>query len=170
MDEPFGAVDPVNRAAIQQEFLALQRRLGETVIFVSHDIDEALRLGSQIAIMSEGKLIQRNTPDVVLARPADTFVATFIGSDRVFRHLRLLTVADALGDRWQAAEAPTLQPDDGLAHAAALMEQRGQNELVVLGRDGQAAGLVRLQGGSPLDRGNGIRPHGALTRPYLSRR
>ena len=145
MDEPFGAVDPVNRAAIQEEFLALQRRLRKTVIFVSHDIDEALRLGSRIAIMREGRLVQCNTPDAVLAQPADSFVATFIGSDRVLRHLRLLTVAAALEEDPHAVEVPTLRSDDALAQAAALMEQCGQTNLVVLGRDGQAAGLVRLQ-------------------------
>jgi osmoprotectant transport system ATP-binding protein len=145
MDEPFGAIDPVNRAAIQDEFLALQRRLCKTVIFVSHDIEEALRLGSRIAILRKGKLVQYDAPDVLLARPADPFVTSFVGSDRVLRQLRLLKVADALDEEQQVTGAPALRPGDGLSEAAALMEQCGQADLVVLGEDGQAAGLVRLQ-------------------------
>ncbi len=145
MDEPFGAIDPVNRALIQEEFLALQRRLCKTVIFVSHDIDEALRLGSRIAILREGELVQYDTPAVLLAQPADPFVTSFVGNDRVLRHLRLLTVADALDEDLRDIGACALQPDKSLSEAATLMEQCGQTNLVVVDKDGRAAGLVRLQ-------------------------
>jgi osmoprotectant transport system ATP-binding protein len=145
MDEPFGAIDPVNRAIIQEEFLALQRRLCKTVIFVSHDIDEALRLGSRIAILREGELVQYDTPAVLLAQPADPFVTSFVGNDRVLRHLRLLTVADALDEDLRDIGACALQPDKSLSEAATLMEQCGQTNLVVVDKDGRAAGLVRLQ-------------------------
>jgi osmoprotectant transport system ATP-binding protein len=145
MDEPFGAIDPVNRAIIQDEFLALQRRLCKTVIFVSHDIDEALRLGSRIAILREGELVQYDTPAVLLAQPADPFVTSFVGNDRVLRHLRLLTVADALDEDLRDIGACALQPDKSLSEAATLMEQCGQTNLVVVDKDGRAAGLVRLQ-------------------------
>jgi osmoprotectant transport system ATP-binding protein len=145
MDEPFGAIDPVNRAIIQDEFLALQRRLCKTVIFVSHDIDEALRLGSRIAILREGELVQYDTPDMLLAQPVDPFVTSFVGNDRVLWHLRLLTVADALDEDLRNTCAFPLQPDKSLSEAAALMEQCGQANLVVFGEDGRAAGLVRLQ-------------------------
>jgi osmoprotectant transport system ATP-binding protein len=143
MDEPFGAVDPVNRAAIQEEFLALQKRLRKTVIFVSHDIDEALLLGSRIAVMRAGGLVQCDTPDALLARPADPFVASFIGEDRVLRHLRLLTVADVLVA--ERGAAPSLGPEADVREAAALMEVAGQSDLVVVGADGRAAGRVRLE-------------------------
>jgi osmoprotectant transport system ATP-binding protein len=143
MDEPFGAVDPVNRAAIQEEFLALQKRLRKTVIFVSHDIDEALLLGSRIAVMRAGELVQCDTPDALLARPADPFVASFIGEDRVLRHLRLLTVADVLVA--ERGAAPSLGPEADVREAAALMEVAGQSDLVVVGADGRAAGRVRLE-------------------------
>jgi osmoprotectant transport system ATP-binding protein len=145
MDEPFGAIDPVNRAIIQDEFLALQRRLCKTVIFVSHDIDEALRLGSRIAILREGELVQYDPPAVLLAQPADPFVTSFVGNDRVLRHLRLLTVADALDEDLRDTGACALQPDKSLSEAATLMEQCGQTNLVVVDKDGRAAGLVRLQ-------------------------
>jgi osmoprotectant transport system ATP-binding protein len=145
MDEPFGAIDPVNRAVIQDEFLRLQRRLKKTVIFVSHDIDEALLLGTRIAVMRAGRLVQCDTPDGVLARPADPFVADFIGGDRVLRRLRLLTVADVLTEGRAGERPPVLSLDDDLARAAELMGRHGQGDLVVVGRDGRAAGLVRFE-------------------------
>ncbi|KAA2234834.1 ABC transporter ATP-binding protein [Salinarimonas soli] len=145
MDEPFGAVDPVNRAAIQEEFLALQKRLRKTVIFVSHDIDEALLLGSRIAVMRAGELVQCDTPDALLARPADAFVSSFVGEDRVLRHLRLLTVADVLVAEPAADAAASLRPDAPVREAAALMEQAGRTDLVVVSSDGRAAGRLRLE-------------------------
>jgi osmoprotectant transport system ATP-binding protein len=145
MDEPFGAIDPVNRAVIQDEFLRLQRRLKKTVIFVSHDIDEALLLGTRIAIMRAGRLVQCDTPNGLLACPADPFVAEFIGGDRVLRRLHLLTVADVLTDGDTEGPPPALSLDDDFARAAELMERYGQSGLVVVGRDGRAAGLVRLE-------------------------
>ena len=142
MDEPFGAVDPVNRAAIQAEFLNLQRRLAKTVIFVSHDVDEALLLGTRIAIMRKGRLVQCDTPEILLAHPADPFVAAFVGEDRVLRRLGLMSVADALLGRGHPL---TLSPDDGLSGAAALMERHGQSDLVVVDREGCVTGLMRLE-------------------------
>ena len=82
MDEPFGAVDPVRRGALQQEFKRLQRDLGKTVIFVTHDVDEAVLLGDRIAIMEQGgKVAQYGPPEALLAQPASEFVASFIGGD-----------------------------------------------------------------------------------------
>src|SRR5713226_2922209 len=95
MDEPFGAVDPIVRERLQNEFLQLQRAQGITVIFVTHDIDEAIKLGDRIAIMRAGKLVQYATPGELLAHPADDFVARFVGSDRGLKRLSLLTVGGA---------------------------------------------------------------------------
>jgi osmoprotectant transport system ATP-binding protein len=90
MDEPFGAVDPIVRADLQQELLRLQRDLGKTVVFVTHDIDEAFLLGEQIVIMRKGGVIsQTGTPAELLAAPADDFVADFIGADRGRRALHI---------------------------------------------------------------------------------
>src|SRR5205085_5210724 len=74
MDEPFGAIDPITRARLQQEFLRIQQRLRKTIIFVTHDIDEAIRMGDRIAILRAGRLVQYDTPEAILARPADAFV------------------------------------------------------------------------------------------------
>ncbi|HXH79640.1 MAG TPA: ABC transporter ATP-binding protein [Nocardioides sp.] len=88
MDEPFGAVDPVVRSRLQDEFLRLQRELGKTVVLVTHDIDEAVRMGDRVAVFAEGgRLAQYATPMELLARPADDFVADFVGSTRGLRRL-----------------------------------------------------------------------------------
>ena len=80
MDEPFGAIDPINREVIQDEFMKLQAELKKTIVFVSHDIDEAVKMASRIAIFRDGRLIQYDTPDNILAHPTDAFVAEFVGS------------------------------------------------------------------------------------------
>ncbi|MGJ0203065.1 ATP-binding cassette domain-containing protein [Leucobacter sp. gxy201] len=90
MDEPFGAVDPIVRAELQQELLRLQRELGKTVVFVTHDIDEAFLLGDRIVILDTGaRIVQQGTPSEIIANPADDFVAAFIGADHGKRELRL---------------------------------------------------------------------------------
>src|SRR5690606_34773985 len=82
MDEPFGAVDPITREILQAEFLQIQERVGKTIVFVTHDIDEAIKMGDRIAILREGKLVQFDTPDTILAHPANRFVRDFVGTDR----------------------------------------------------------------------------------------
>jgi osmoprotectant transport system ATP-binding protein len=90
LDEPFGAVDPIVRADLQQELLRLQRELGKTIVFVTHDIDEAFLLGDQVVILSTGGVIeQAASPKEILAHPANDFVASFVGSDRGKRRLHV---------------------------------------------------------------------------------
>ena len=96
MDEPFGAVDPVNREVIQDEFLRMQKSLRKTVLFVSHDIDEAVKMADRIAIFRAGQLEQYAAPDELLARPANEFVAGFVGSDRTLKRLRRIRVAEVM--------------------------------------------------------------------------
>ncbi len=101
MDEPFGAVDPINRERLQNEFLRLQAELRKTILFVTHDIDEAIKMGDRIAILREGgKLAQYATPAELLMAPADGFVEDFVGADRALKRLALMRVADI--DLWQA--------------------------------------------------------------------
>src|SRR5947199_4266460 len=95
MDEPFGAVDPIVRERLQNEFLRLHRTLGTTVLFVTHDIDEAIKMGSRVAVMQQGgHLAQYAPPTELLLHPANDFVARFVGTDRGLKRLSLLTVAD----------------------------------------------------------------------------
>ncbi len=109
MDEPFGAIDPINRERLQNEFLRLQAEIGKTVLFVTHDIDEAIKMGDRIAIMREGgKVAQYATPAEILMDPADEFVEDFVGADRALKRLALMRVADI--DLWKAPLAYVGQP------------------------------------------------------------
>ena len=100
MDEPFGAVDPIVRADLQQEVLRIQRETETTIVFVTHDIDEAFLLGDQVVILAErGRIVQQGAPEQILANPADDFVASFVGSDRGKRRLTVSTRAGVGDDR-----------------------------------------------------------------------
>jgi len=104
MDEPFGAIDPINRERLQNEFLRLQAQIKKTVVFVTHDIDEAIKIGDRIAVLKKGgKLAQYATPAELLMYPADGFVEDFVGADRALKRLALQRVRDI--DLWKAAEA-----------------------------------------------------------------
>jgi osmoprotectant transport system ATP-binding protein len=95
MDEPFGAIDPITRSRLQDEFLSLQERVRKTVVFVTHDIDEAIKMGDKIAILRQGgKLAQYGPPEEILTDPADDFVAEFVGADRALKRLGLSTLAN----------------------------------------------------------------------------
>jgi osmoprotectant transport system ATP-binding protein len=101
MDEPFGAIDPINRERLQNEFLRLQAELRKTVLFVTHDIDEAIKMGDRIAVMREGgRVEQYATPAELLMAPATEFVEDFVGADRALKRLALMRVADI--DLWEA--------------------------------------------------------------------
>lgn len=94
MDEPFGAVDPLNRAVLQTEFLKIQRRLKKTVVFVTHDLDEAIRLADRIVLLARGHLVQVDTPENLLARPKNKFVRNFVGGDRALKMLSRFPVSE----------------------------------------------------------------------------
>ncbi len=95
MDEPFGAVDPINRSRLQDEFLRIQQEIRKTIVFVTHDIDEAIKMGDRIAILKEGGVLaQYDTPEEILTNPASNFVNDFVGKDRILKRLSLLRVGD----------------------------------------------------------------------------
>jgi osmoprotectant transport system ATP-binding protein len=147
MDEPFGAIDPINREIIQDEFLKMQEKLKKTILFVSHDIDEAVKMGDKIAIFREGKLVQFGPPDDLLARPVNDFVADFVGGDRELKRMRLIKVRDAT-----VHDVATVDIADALETAAKKMEQAGAGHIVVLDEDGRPQGAL-TQG--DLDGGQG---------------
>lgn len=107
MDEPFGAVDPLNRQALQAEFLKIQRKLKKTVVFVTHDLDEAIRLADRIVLLFRGRIVQHDTPEELLARPATGFVRSFVGTDRALKRLSRFNVSDYM------RSAPSCSRSDG---------------------------------------------------------
>lgn len=149
MDEPFGALDAITRENLQQELLRIQARLHKTIVFVTHDIDEALRLASRIAVMHEGRVLQYDTPDNILRRPADRFVEDLVGSqDRGLKAASLRRVSDLmdpLGEpRPAGAEGPRLHPDDSLRQALSLMLRFHVDRLPVVGEDQMETGQLHL--------------------------
>ena len=146
MDEPFGAIDPITRTLLQDEFLRILRELGKTIVFVTHDIDEAIRMGSRIAILRAGKLIQYDTPERILARPADTFVQAFVGEDRSLKRLSLLTAGAYIEAGNPTAAAPRLPPGTALRDALAVMLDAGVDEASIVDGQGVALGRITLAG------------------------
>lgn len=121
MDEPFGAIDPINRSRLQNEFLRLQANLGKTVLFVTHDVDEAIKMGDRVAILKKGgRLAQFATPTELLMEPADEFVEDFVGADRALKRLALMRVRDV--DLWTAPLAQAGDPTEPVRVAVAATE------------------------------------------------
>jgi len=140
MDEPFGAVDPITRDRLQNEFLRLQDLLHKTIIFVTHDIDEAIKMGDQIVILQVGGDIQQiGSPDEILARPTNDFVADFVGSDRGLKRLSLIRVGDLY------RQHPTVQMSEVAEAAIARMKEHDVTNLVVLDRDQKVRGYLTLE-------------------------
>jgi osmoprotectant transport system ATP-binding protein len=147
MDEPFGALDPITRSRLQDELRRLHHEVAKTVIFVTHDIDEAIKMGDRIAILREGGVLaQYDTPDAILAHPADEFVAQFIGEDRALRRLALRRLGDIDLDpvlnpnrpRVEASAATTVR------NAISLLVESGTDRLVVVADDGRDLGVLTL--------------------------
>jgi len=145
MDEPFGAVDPILRSRLQEEFLAIQKRLRKTVIFVTHDIDEAIRMGDVVAIMRDGKLVQYDTPDRLLAAPADDFVADFVGADRALRRLSLVRAADAI-EPGRALGGLTLPDSLSLRGVLSALLAEGRDAANIVDENGDVQGQITLAG------------------------
>jgi osmoprotectant transport system ATP-binding protein len=151
MDEPFGAIDPINRGRLQDEFLRLQDKVKKTVVFVTHDIDEAIKMGDKIAILREGgALAQYDTPREILTRPADDFVAQFVGADRGLKRLALTKLAelkliepDGVGGR-PPRGVPAVPRETSVRDALSLILIANGEPLEVLDDEGRVEGLVTL--------------------------
>ena len=143
MDEPFGAIDPIVRARLQDEFLRLQREIRKTVVFVTHDIDEAIKVGDKIAILREGgRLAQYDTPEQILEHPADDFVAEFVGRDRALKVLALRTLAELKLAEGAGDGLPRLPADTSLRDALALLVAEHRDKLVVTDANGAPLGIA----------------------------
>jgi osmoprotectant transport system ATP-binding protein len=146
MDEPFGAIDAITRSALQTEILRLQQQLQKTILFVSHDVDEALRLGDRIMVMNAGKIVQFDTPFNLLTQPADPFVHELLGADDMVRQLGLLPVNAAmmaLPNNHQNGNKPAIEAADSLREALSIILRTGAPELSVV-QNGEPVGLLTL--------------------------
>jgi osmoprotectant transport system ATP-binding protein len=149
MDEPFGAIDPITRGRLQNDFLRLHKEIRKTVVFVTHDIDEAIKMGDRICILREGgRLAQYDTPETILADPADDFVAHFVGADRGLKRLALRRLEDVEleplpGTNGKAA--PECGTGATLREALSLMLTDGSSGVVVRGPDGEAKGYLTFE-------------------------
>jgi osmoprotectant transport system ATP-binding protein len=148
MDEPFAAVDPIVRERLQNELLRLQEQLAKTIVFVTHDIDEAIKLGDLVAVLrTGGVLAQFGPPDEILASPASDFVARFVGADRGLKRLSLTRVRDlelepAPADYSPEPGQPMLEPHTTLKDALSMMLDADVSAGVVVDRDGRVLGLL----------------------------
>jgi osmoprotectant transport system ATP-binding protein len=147
MDEPFGAVDPIARDRLQNDFLRLHAEVQKTVIFVTHDIDEAIKMGHRVAILRDGELVQYGTPDEILASPANDFIADFVGADRGLKRLLLRELRDIelTSVNGGAEELPTIDERTCLRDALSLMVTRRVTALTVLGEGGERRGTVSME-------------------------
>jgi osmoprotectant transport system ATP-binding protein len=156
MDEPFGAIDPISRDRLQGEFLRLQAEVGKTVVFVTHDIDEAVRLGDRIAVLREGGVLEQYAPPAeVLGRPASPFVAGFVGADRGLKRLSVIPV-----DISQLESPVILSPGMPLAEARAAL---GAGAGAVVDAGGRLVGqLLAADAGGAGTVGERCRPAAAV--------
>jgi osmoprotectant transport system ATP-binding protein len=148
MDEPFGAIDPINRTRLQDEFLRLQAQVRKTIVFVTHDIDEAIKMGDRIAILRQGGVLaQYDSPERILTEPADDFVAEFVGADRALKRLGLSTLADVelLPKNGQGNGHDRVALQTTVRDALSQLIAHGGQPLTVVGDDGQVAGIVTLE-------------------------
>jgi len=162
MDEPFGAVDPITRASLQDEFLRIQENIKKTIVFVTHDIDEAIKMGNKIAILKQGGILaQYDTPENILSRPDSEFVSSFVGADRVLKRLSLTRVGEMDLERANGGTDGLLRINEGLTvkdalseligsgHSRAVVEKDGENGLLTF------EAIEDLMGGASGEPSNG---------------
>ncbi|MGK5694411.1 betaine/proline/choline family ABC transporter ATP-binding protein [Streptomyces sp. URMC 128] len=152
MDEPFGAVDPITRDHLQDELIRLQHELHKTIVFVTHDFDEAIKIGDRIAVLRErSRIAQFDTPEAILTNPADDFVSGFVGAGAALRRLNLTRVRDV-----EITDYPTVTIDDPLQQIFNRLRAGGTNEVLLLDRRGRPCKWLR--------RGDLMRARGSLAR------
>ncbi|PAB57244.1 ABC transporter ATP-binding protein [Anaeromicrobium sediminis] len=136
MDEPFSALDPISREQLQKELVRLQQEIKKTIVFVTHDMDEALEIADRICLMKDGQIIQLDTPEKILRHPANEFVSEFIGEERLNSKKALPPITEVM------IEAVTTKPDRGLAEALKLMRNHKVTSLAVVDKKNKFLGSV----------------------------
>ncbi|MFC1533522.1 ABC transporter ATP-binding protein [Thermodesulfobacteriota bacterium] len=140
MDEPFGAIDPINREEIQDEFLKVQAELKKSIAFVTHDIYEAIKMGDKIAVFDEGRLIQYDTPEVILMQPINRYIEDFVGADRALKVLSLLMARDAMNKFNDNVITGNVKSGEAIK----LIKEKGLEHLNVI-EDGKPIGYISTE-------------------------
>ncbi|WP_206514609.1 ABC transporter ATP-binding protein [Brevibacillus marinus] len=147
MDEPFGAIDAITRTKLQDELVSIQKKLHKTIMFVTHDVDEALRLADKIIIMKDGEVVQYDTPLAIIAQPKNDFVRNLIGGEDVIRQISLIAVEAAMKPP-EGKDAPAgsrkIRRDDNLKAALSLMLRSGAEKLAVVDEEERHVGELSL--------------------------
>ncbi|MCG4451849.1 ABC transporter ATP-binding protein [Pseudomonas sp. MMS21-TM103] len=148
MDEPFGALDPITRESLQNELLRIQQQVRKTIVFVTHDMDEALKLANRIVVMDKGRIVQQDSPQALLAKPANAFVENLLGGqERGLKQAGLLRVdslMQALATAAIPAAGPALKVTDSLRQALSLMLWHRRSSLPVVDAQGLQVGVLQL--------------------------
>lgn len=139
MDEPFSALDPISREQLQEELIQLQKEINKTIVFVTHDMDEALKIADKIVMMKDGEIIQAASPEQILRKPANEFVKDFIGKKRLKQATDVPVVGEVM-----IKKTATIFASRGLATAMKIMEQRQVDSLVVVDGEGYIEGFVSI--------------------------
>ncbi|KHD37154.1 ABC transporter ATPase [Clostridium acetobutylicum] len=140
MDEPFSALDPLTRNQLQDEIFSIHQNLKKTIVFVTHDMDEALKLADKICIMKDGKVIQYDTPDKILKNPKDDFVKTFVGENRIWNQPELIKVKDIMINNVIKSS-----PERTSIQALEIMKSNHVDRLIVASKDNKLLGIVTLR-------------------------
>ncbi len=139
MDEPFSALDPISREQLQDELIRLQKDIKKTIIFVTHDMDEALKIADKIVLMKDGAVVQQGTPEEILRHPANDFVKEFIGAKRLKQIQEIPTAEEVM-----IRKAVTAYPTRGLAASIKIMESRKVDSLIVVNEDDELLGYITI--------------------------
>lgn len=146
MDEPFGAVDPVVRERLQDQFLAIQTRIRKTIVFVTHDIDEAIKMGDRMAILNVGGILEQyDSPMQILKNPANAFVDQFVGPERGLKRLALIPVSEVELEPREPAGTATVAQSSNLREALDVLVSAGSTEASVLDGQGSSTGILTMQ-------------------------
>ncbi|OJX44006.1 MAG: ABC transporter ATP-binding protein [Chloroflexi bacterium 44-23] len=152
MDEPFAAVDAINRERLQSELLIIHRKLHKTILFVTHDVEEAFRLADKIIILKDGQLIQYGTPVEIVVKPENEFVAELVGSNNLLRKLSLFDVQSLLEAKqyerhnsFSKASFTSIQPQENLRTALSMLLESGAEQLHVVDNKGKSHGVITFQ-------------------------
>lgn len=151
MDEPFGALDPLIREHIQDEFLEIQRKVKKTILFVSHDIDEAIRMADKIVLMREGEIMQYGTPSEILMKPNSSYVADFIGKDRAIKMLSLHTVAELhkeiglMDCKEEIADSKRIGLQSDLKNTLSILLNQEAEQVCIYDKDDNVLGAITIE-------------------------